>query len=883
MLNDSSSKAVVVTLETKGRCGSLTELPAIVCEETGSSGFTPVPVSPADTAVILYTSGTTGKPKGSQIPHLSLENFSEWTSSYKDLKNDDVFALFASVAFDMHTMSLYPPIFTGGSVDIVPEDIRLDIQRLNEHFVSRGVTHTFITTNLGKMFASSVKSSTLRCLAYGGEKLGEFAAPDFIGALETYGPSENLAISAAIPVNERTCSYSVGHLIQNVKGYILDADHRRVPVGAVGELYLSGYQLSSGYLNNPERNAEAFFDNPFSDEKGYERMYATGDFFRLLPDGTLGVIGRRDGQVKIRGNRVELTEVEACIKAMPEITGVTVQPIASASGTKELCAYVVASSTTSVSDIQKFVSDRKPDYMVPSFVIKLDRIPLTVNGKVDKRALPEPDLTALSSDYSEPRDEDERILCRAFAEALGLERVGIDDDFQRLGGDSLKATWIASIFNEKSGKHVFARDIMRKRTVRAILSEQEAKDKIQSFVYDMDKGHPPSFSQMDVIKYMLVSNLSLNIATMVTLPPFISFDMVYKAVEALIQTTPDLRMHMIAKSERDVTVRYDAHIEIETAQCDPEEFAKTFVRPFTPLGPCLSRFAVVEWEGQCTLFIDICHLAFDGRSIAPLAMRIQSLMTGTIPPVDDGVIRQAGYDNAYMLTETFKRRAAEFLQTLEGSDDTYDNGEVSEDDTGVVQTPLSISAADMKDITQKLNCGPADVFYMAEAYALNRVYGKDKMFYIIEDGRGEVDVEDSVGVFMRLHPIWITKDSDDLMEYVKSAVKQVDRTLQYLDIPLLPIFEARPTIYPDVVIQFENYKIGEGSSEDSMGGGLAARQLPALSRSPFRMHSVVVPHGDGFAIGTTYAEYQSGKVVNQIVKEFNGFLNKLVEILAKKN
>jgi len=105
-------------------------------------------------------------------------------------------------------------------------------------------------------------------------------------------------------------------------------------------------------------------------------------------------------------------------------------------------------------------------------------------------------------------------------------------------------------------------------------------------------------------------------------------------------------------------------------------------------------------------------------------------------------------------------------------------------------------------------------------------------------------VEDSVGVFMRLHPIWITKDSDDLMGYVESAVKQVDRTLQYLDIPLLPIFEARPTIYPDVVIQFENYKIGEGSSEDSMGGGLAARQLPALSRSSFRMHSVVVPHGD---------------------------------------
>lgn len=149
-----------------------------------------------------------------------------------------MFALFASVAFDMHTMSLFPPILAGGSVDIVPEDVRLDIHRLNEHFMAHGVTHTFITTNLGKMFASTVKESTLRCLIYGGEKLGEFTAPGFLGALETYGPSENLAVSAAIPVNDRTDTSSVGHLIQNVKGYILDPEHRRVPVGAVGELFL---------------------------------------------------------------------------------------------------------------------------------------------------------------------------------------------------------------------------------------------------------------------------------------------------------------------------------------------------------------------------------------------------------------------------------------------------------------------------------------------------------------------------------------------------------------------------------------------------------------------------------------------------------------------
>ena len=194
-------------------------------------------------------------------------------------------------------------------------------------------------------------------------------------------------------------------------------------------------------------------------------------------------------------------------------------------------------------------------------------------------------------------------------------------------------------------------------------------------------------------------------------------------------------------------------------------------------------------------------------------MRMRSILTGTVPPIDDGLIRQAGHDNAYMLTETFRRRAEEFLQTLEGSDDAYDNGVPGEDDSGLIQIPLSITAADMKGITQRLSCGPADVFYIAEAYALNRAYGKDKMFYIIEDGRGEVDVEDSVGVFMRLHPIWVTKDSDDPMEYAESAVEQVDRTLRYLDIPLLPVYRARPTIYPDVVIQFENYVSGGPASE----------------------------------------------------------------------
>ena len=308
---------------------------------------------------------------------------------------EDVYGMYTAYVFDMHVLALYPALIAGASIDVVPEDVRLDMHALNCHFVSRNVTHTFMTTHLGRAFAELNMQSDLRFLLFIGEKLGEFTAPGWIGACESYGPTESLALVTAIPVNDRSDTSSVGRLLSNVKAYILDSEHRRIPYGAVGELYLSGYQLSKGYLNNPEKNRESFFGNPFTSEQGYGRMYATGDFFRFLPDGTLGIIGRRDGQVKVRGNRVELTEVEACIRSIPSVKDVTVQPITQDNGTKELCAYIVATEPLALSDVQTYVSERKPDYMVPAFIVQLDSIPLNVNGKVDRRALPKPDTSTL--------------------------------------------------------------------------------------------------------------------------------------------------------------------------------------------------------------------------------------------------------------------------------------------------------------------------------------------------------------------------------------------------------------------------------------------------------------------------------------------------------
>ena len=192
----------------------------------------------------------------------------------------------------------------------------MDLKALNEYYVAHNCTHTFITSQVGKLFAESGMETTIKLLCFGGMKLGELNAPDSIGPFETYGPSENLAISTSIFANTRIHHSSIGRFVSNVKGYVLDNEQRRLPIGAVGELYLSGAQLTPGYLNREDENEKAFFDNTFDDDEGYERLYCTGDVVKFLPDGTLSIIGRRDSQVKIRGNRVELSEVEDVISNM---------------------------------------------------------------------------------------------------------------------------------------------------------------------------------------------------------------------------------------------------------------------------------------------------------------------------------------------------------------------------------------------------------------------------------------------------------------------------------------------------------------------------------------------------------------------------------------
>lgn len=244
-----------------------------------------------------------------------------------------------------------------------------------------------------------------------------------------------------------------------MKAYILDNELRRVPIGAVGELYLSGRQTAKSYLNREKETSESFIKNPFDDGV----MYRTGDMVRMLPDGTLGILGRRDGQVKIRGNRVELGEIEHVIRELNYIKDVTVQTIKNGDN-NELVAYIVnRDNVPIVKSVPDHIKERKPEYMVPSFVVTLDEIPLNVNGKVDKKALPEVELDDLHDKYVAPTTETEKIIVDAFSAVFNQDNIGINDDFIKLGGESLTAIKLTSILS-KHNIEFNARNVMIERT-----------------------------------------------------------------------------------------------------------------------------------------------------------------------------------------------------------------------------------------------------------------------------------------------------------------------------------------------------------------------------------------------------------------------------------
>lgn len=411
---------------------------------------------PDDLAYIIYTSGSTGRPKGILQTHRCLSNFVDWQVRGAGFEMGLRILQCAAASFDVAVQEILHGILSGGTLHMVGERTRKDLAALRRYIVERGIElvdfpFSVITHLLDDDAEVLTRDSALRHVISAGEP---WSVTPAIGRLldarpwlrlhNHYGPSEtHMLTSHSVSVEAGNVVHSppLGRPIWNMRGYVLDASLEPVPVGVVGELYIAGTGLSRGYMSR-RLSAAKLVPNPFADG---QRLYKTEDFARWTPDGTLVLLGRIDGLVKIRGYRVELQEVESALMTHPDVYQCVV--IArSIHGVNELVAYVAASRQVRVAALRAHLGAQVPDFMVPRHFVQMEAIPRSPNGKADRAALPEPDRVRPDLDvaYDAPRSEEERLVAAIWEGVLELERVGIRDDFFSLGGHSLLATHLVA-------------------------------------------------------------------------------------------------------------------------------------------------------------------------------------------------------------------------------------------------------------------------------------------------------------------------------------------------------------------------------------------------------------------------------------------------------
>lgn len=442
---------------------------------------------PSDLAYVIYTSGSTGKPRGVMIDHRAAVNYIDWAAGQYVQGATLQFPLYTSIAFDLTITSLFVPLLTGNTIRVFSGDENRKeflIQRIIDEnqvgVVKLTPSHLKL---IREIITRSTQESSIRRFIVGGEELETQLVSDinrlFHGAVEIYneyGPTEATVGCMIYQYNPHTDfnqTVPIGTPAGNVQIYLLDSNQSIVPTGVVGELYISGDSLARGYLNRPHLTQELFLPNPFIPGK---KMYRTGDLARRLHDGNIEFAGRVDHQIKIRGYRIEPGEIENKLTSHPDIDAAVViaQSISRfASSEKKpdlsLCTYIVSRREIETNEIKDFLSRNLPEYMVPIFYMRIDHIPLTTNGKIDRKALPLFDIQA-DVQYTPPQDEIEYHLAAIWSDVLGINReiIGINANFFELGGHSIKATILASRIHKELNIKVPLIEIFKSRTIRQL-------------------------------------------------------------------------------------------------------------------------------------------------------------------------------------------------------------------------------------------------------------------------------------------------------------------------------------------------------------------------------------------------------------------------------
>jgi len=440
-----------------------TELGSFSCihvnDALDSSTQMPVVTTSIDACVyIMFTSGTTGRPKGIAVSQRNILKLVYDAGPIAVMPGDRVLQ-WSNYSFDGSTYDIYSALLKGASLYMIRDNQASDIDELSKVIASADITVCFITTALFNTFIDVQPTilNGLRKILFGGEMVSMSHVKKAVSILgqnkivHVYGPTETAVYACSYAINEITkgTGIPIGKPLSNTTFFVLDAERNIVPIGVPGELFIGGAGVSMGYVNNPSLTAERFIQHPFKSDS-VDRLYRTGDIVRWLPNGDIEYLSRIDDQVKIRGFRIELGEIESVLQECELVRHAAVLAKTDEEGTKRLVGYIVPSGKFDKQAIQWFLRNKLPDYMVPALLVEMETLPLNANGKIDRKALPEPGTTDISNKkFVAPETEAEKVLATIWERLLDLEQVGVHDNFFEIGGDSLLAIRVVAAIRKE--------------------------------------------------------------------------------------------------------------------------------------------------------------------------------------------------------------------------------------------------------------------------------------------------------------------------------------------------------------------------------------------------------------------------------------------------
>nr|AFG19378.1 bacillomycin D synthetase B [Bacillus amyloliquefaciens] len=687
---ENSSCTHVVTEKDRSVPEAATQIVTFIEEaETEPDGSNVQTINTAeDLLYVIYTSGTTGKPKGVLLEHRNMANllYDQLTNSGIDFKTNVL--QYASPAFDVCDQELFSALLSGGTLHIVPESIKRDAAQLFSFINKHQTDIVFFPTAFAKMLFNeeSYAYSFPRCVKHlitAGEQLT--VSRLFQQVLRThglhlhnhYGPSETHVVSTyTIQPGDDIPEYPpIGKPICHNNMYVINKNKQLQPLGIAGELYISGANTGRGYVNNPALTGEKFLPDPFREGAV---MYRTGDLARLREDGQIEYLGRIDDQAKIRGYRIEPKEVEVILANHPAVREAAVLIQKNALGENELCAYCSVSKATDPSALREDLAKNLPDYMIPVKWAFVESIPLTANGKVDRKALPEPEGgVQTGGEYVAPRTAAEAQLAHIWKEVLGLPRIGVKDNFFDIGGHSLRATTLTAKLHKEMGVSLPLREVFRSPTIEE-MAETITGMKHTAYTsiptVDAKEYYAVSSAQkrLYILNQLKGGELSYNMPSVMRADGALDRELVEKAIRKLIQRHETRRTGFkLIDGEPVQRIYDDVPFAVEFTQAKEEQaeaLVHGFVRAFDLEKAPLLRVGLIELaKDRHLLLFDMHHIISDGVSIKNLIEEFVSLYEGKeLPPLRVQYKDYAAWQLSDMQSERMKKQEAYWLDVFSG-------------------------------------------------------------------------------------------------------------------------------------------------------------------------------------------------------------------------